>query len=256
MSIFRISLKNSFAYRGSVVFNIIGSICKIFIAIALWRYVYSYDVEKTNYMILYVILSNIISMFYSKNMCNEIGDKVANGTFAIELIRPVSFVFISYMKMVGQIIADIVMKGVPVIVCFLPLLIKRFSLIHYDATIIFLIVILLDHILFSVLYALIGFMAFVCLEVWPFERLMSDTIRFLSGSFLPLALFPKWLQIVTKFLPFSYLYNFPINLLLEEPSNLEIITSIIILCGWTVSLIIVFCLLFRRTVNMFVVQGG
>lgn len=256
MSVFKISLKNAFVYRGSVIFNIIGSICKIFIAIALWRYVYSYDTEKTNYMILYVILSNIISMFYSRNMCNEIGEKVANGTFAIELIRPVNFVFLSYMKMVGQIIADIAMKGFPAIVCFSPLIIKHFSLIHEESMVIFFVVILLDHILFSVLYALIGFMAFICMEVWPFERLMADTIRFLSGSFLPLTLFPKWLRTVANFLPFSYLYSFPIDLLLGQPSQSEITTNVMMLCGWIVALVIVFCLLFRRAVNAFVVQGG
>lgn len=165
MSIFKISLKNAFVYRGSVLFSIIGSICKIFIAIAFWRYIYSYDIEKTNYMVLYVILPNITSMFYNKNMCYEIGEKVANGMFAIELIRPVNFIYLGYMKMVGQIIADMVMKGIPVILCFLPLIIKHWALINYQSIIIFIFVILIAHFLFSILYALIGFMAFICIEV-------------------------------------------------------------------------------------------
>lgn len=73
---------------------------------------------------------------------------------------------------------------------------------------------------------------------------------------MPLALFPGWLQTVSKFLPFSYLYSFPINLLLGNVSSTEIVTNITIMCGWLLGWMGVFGLLFRRAVNAFVVQGG
>lgn len=256
MSIFRISLKNAFAYRGSVIFNIVGSVFQIFISIALWRYVYSYDPQMIDYMILYVVLSNIIGLVYNKGMSSEIGSKVTDGSFALELVRPVNFLYLGYMRMLGRIVADIAMKGLPLMVIFIPLTIVRWNMIHYQYFLFFVLVVLIGHFLFSVLFALIGFISFICFEIWPFERLMSDTIRFISGSFIPLALFPEWLQRLSCVLPFRYLYSFPIELLLGTISYGEIIRNLYIMVAWLAVLFLILVLLFRKAVNIFVVQGG
>lgn len=256
MSIFKISLKNAITYRGSVYFNSIGSVFNIFISIALWQYVYQYNSYMTDYMTLYVIFSNIIGMFYNKGMSFEIGSKVTNGSFAIELIRPVNFLYLGYMRMLGRIIADVLMKGVPIIILFIPFIINRCNQIHFENLFIFVIVVLLGHFLFTFLFALIGFISFICLEIWPFERLMSDTIRFISGSFLPLTLFPKWFQKVSDFLPFKYLYSFPIELMLGNIGTDLIRRNLMTMCFWIIVLVLIIALLFRKAVNMFVVQGG
>ncbi len=256
MSLIKISLKNSFAYRSSVLFNIIGSMFSIYISIALWKYVYSYDVSKMNYMVIYVILSNTIRLFYSDGIGGEIGRKVIDGTFALELIRPVNFVYLSYMRNVGRIIANVIMRGIPVILLFLPLIIRHGEIIQYHRIWLFIFAVLLGHFLYTILYALIGFMSFIFLEVWPFQRLLNDTIRFLSGSFIPLALFPDWLKRVATFFPFRFLYAFPIEILLGNLSANEIQTSILTLCIWITGLFALFILLYKRAVNLFVVQGG
>jgi len=256
LEMIKVTLKKAFNYRSSVIFNIIGSVFSILISMALWKYVYSYDVDKMNYMIIYVIISNIIGMFYSKAMIGEIGGKVFDGSFALELIRPVNFVYISYMRMLGDILANVIMRGLTVIAIFLPVIISRADLIRYEMLGLFVFTVMLGHFLFTVLFALLGYMAFICIEIWPFRRLMEDTIRFLSGSFIPLALFPEWLKEISMFLPFRFLYSLPIEILIGEISVMEIGNNIVIMGIWLVGLFGLFVLLFKRAVNSFVVQGG
>lgn len=253
---FLISYRSQFVYRGSVVSQIIGSVFRILLTMALWKYVYHYDHEMQKYMILYVIISNVISMFYSGSMGYEIGEKIADGSFAIELIRPVNFLWMNYWKMVGRICAGFVMRGVPVLVCFCPLVIMNRSYVSWKAFPIFCCAVLMGHILYELLYTLIGFIAFVCFEVWAFERLLEDTIRFLSGSFLPLALFPDWLKSVSVFLPFRFLFSFPIEILLGKIAAGEIWTNMVIMILWILGAGGVLALVYKKAVNIFVVQGG
>lgn len=253
---FLISYRSQFVYQGSVISQVVGSIFQILLTMALWGYVYHYDSEMQKYMILYVITSNVIRMFYSGDMSYEISSKIADGSLAIELIRPVNFIWLSYLKMLGRICAGFVMRGIPVIICFLPLIFENKDHIKWNAVPFFCCVVLMGHVLYALLYTLIGFIAFLCFEVWAFERLLDDTIRFLSGSFLPLALFPEWLRNISNFLPFRFLFSFPIEILLGNAGSEEILTNMLIMILWIMGAGALLTMVYKKAVNIFVVQGG
>ena len=253
---FLISYKSQFVYRGNVISWVFGSVFQILLTMALWRYVYHYDAEMQKYMILYVIVSNVIRMFYSGDMSYEISEKIADGSMAIELIRPVNFIWLSYLKMFGRICAGFVMRGIPVIICFIPLIFKNRDQINWHAVPFFVCAVLMGHVLYALLYTLIGFIAFLCFEVWAFERLLDDTIRFLSGSFLPLALFPDWLKNISVFLPFRFLFSFPIEILLGNTGNEVILTNMLLMVLWIMGAGALLAMIYKKAVNIFVVQGG
>ena len=181
MSFFIISLKSSFIYRSSVIFSIIGSLFSMLLTIALWTFVFQHDPEKIKYMITYAILSSIIGMCYSSGMSNAIAGKVTGGAFAIDLIRPVNFILMHYYQLLGGICSSFIMRGIPVIAVFTPLLIMNANFNSPLHILCAIIAIILGHFMYIILFSLIGFMAFVFLEIWPFNRLLDNTIRFLSG---------------------------------------------------------------------------
>jgi ABC-2 type transport system permease protein len=232
MSFFLTSFKNSFVYRSSVIFNIIGSVCWILISIALWTFVYQHNPDKISYMISYVILSNIIGMFYTNGMSSAIAGKVTSGAFAIDLIRPVNFISTQYFQLLGRTCSSLIMRGMPIIIIFMPLLSRNAGFNSPIYILCAVISVVLGHFLYIIIYSLIGFMAFTFLEIWPFNRLMDDTIRFLSGSFIPLALFPGWLGTLANLLPFRFMYSFPLQLLIGDVSTDSIISNFIILIIW------------------------
>ena len=81
------------------------------------------------------------------------------------------------------------------------------------------------------------FLSFYFYEIWPFKRLMNDTIRFFSGAFIPLSLFPKWLKGITDILPFRYLYSFPIEIILSRKENISLTNGFFSLLIWDVIMV-------------------
>ena len=78
-------------------------------------------------MITYALLSNIIRMFYSSGMSGAISGKVASGAFAIDLIRPVNFISMHYYQLLGGMCSSFIMRGIPVMAVFMPLLVTNAS---------------------------------------------------------------------------------------------------------------------------------
>lgn len=256
MDFFKIAFKNSFVYRSSIIFSVLGSIFNILLILALWVFVYQYDNGKISYMITYTILSNCIGLFYSNKIGYAIARQVISGDFALALIKPVNFLAMHYYQMLGNICSSFLMRGLSIIAIFMPLLIAN-AAFNSPAYILFaLIAVVLGHILYTILYALIGFMAFTFLEIWPFARLMDDTIRFLSGAFIPLALFPEWLGGIAEILPFRFMYSFPLQLLIGEITPQSIAFAFFIFIGWITILGTLLISIYNKAIARCTVQGG
>lgn len=250
---FWISFKNAFVYRSSVIFSILGSLFWVFVQIALWTYIYRGTEQMIEYMIAYVILANMIKIFYSKEMGNMIGGKVSSGNFVYDLLRPTHLITMSYQLLLGKLASNVLMQAVPQALILFPLIHRS---LHFANLLPFFIAVIIGHFLFVILYALVGFLAFVVIEIWPFGRLLEDTIRFVSGSVIPLALFPGWLQTLSAFLPFKYLFDFPLRLLLDDVSTAEVIHGLSISVVWLVALGSLLLFSYNSAINRCTVQGG
>ncbi len=256
MSLFWISFKKTFAYRSSVIFSVLGSIFNLLITMALWSYVYRFDDAKQKYMLTYVILSTLIDFCYHDGMCDSISKRITSGNFAIDLIRPVNFMLLHYWQLLGEICSIVLLRGVSVTIIFLPILIQNLKVKSGLYVLFAVIAILCGHFLYVLLYSMIGFLAFYYYEVWPFQRLMEDTIRFLSGSFIPLALFSGVLKKIVYALPFRFMFSFPIEILLGDQSLSQIGHNFSILAIWMVVFTIMLFCVMKRAVYKCVVQGG
>lgn len=256
MCFFFISFKKVLNYRSSVIFSILGSIISIYIQIALWRFVFRYDYEKTSYMVTYVILSNIINLFYSDGMCNIISEKIQKGTFATDLIRPINILKMYYFEVLGENCAFFLLRGIPIITIFFPIICRYINLSENLRIVYAIIAIICGHALYTILFSIIGLLSFTFIEIWSFSRIVKDTIRFLSGSFIPLAMYPKWLRKLSDVLPFKYLYSFPIEILIGKTNLITIVTNFINVFIWLSILIIILFVIYKKTINNVVIHGG
>lgn len=256
MSLFWISFKKTFAYRSSVIFSVLGSVFNLLITMALWTYVYRYDDAKQKYMLVYVILSTLIDFCYHDGMCDSISKRITSGNFAIDLIRPMNFMLFHYWQLLGEICSIILLRGGAICVIFLPILIQNLKVQSTLYVLFTVLAILCGHFLYILLYSMIGYLAFYYYEVWPFQRLMEDTIRFLSGSFIPLTLFSGVLKKIVDVLPFRFLFSFPIEILLGDQSLTQISHNFAIMAVWMVILTIMLICVMKRAVYKCVIQGG
>ena len=252
---FTISLKNSMVYRWSVLFSIFGSALYISISLMLWRYLYQGTPEMVSYMTRYTIVSSIIAMFYTRGIAYRIGEKVSSGDFVIDLIRPINFFSMSWQMEFADICTNFIMRGLPVILIYSPFLVINAG--YYNIPMV-LLAILLGHILFLLIYALLGFTAFILIEIWPFHRLLDDTIRLLAGGFIPLAILPGFIGTIARVLPFRFLYSFPLELLFgtADMNTTTTINNFFILSAWIFVFAILNILMYRLALQKAVVQGG
>jgi len=240
-------------YRWSALFSIIGSVLYIAIALMLWRFLYQDTPDMVSYMTKYTIVSNIIGMFYARGMAERIGGKVSSGAFVTDLIKPINIFTVSWQIELAGICSDFLLRGLPVILVYSPFLISNTGYYNIPAV---LISIILGHILFLLVYSLLGFLAFILIEIWPFVRLLDDTIRLLAGGFIPLAILPGFISSIASALPFRYLYSFPLELLFATVDMSKLIENYIILIIWICLFAMLNIFTYRLALRKAVVQGG
>lgn len=253
MKFFIISFKNSFAYRAAAVFAIISSVISVAIQICLWSYLYKEDPEMIAYMTKYVIFSKIVSMCYISSIAEVLQEKISKGTFAIDLIKPVNIFFELWGIELGHMSAGLLLKAVPLLVFYFPILISCNGQYNFWG---FGVALILGHILFFLLYALIGQLSFVLIEIWPMKRFLDDTIRLLAGSLVPLSILPSSIRNFAELLPFKYFYFFPIEILMNEAKRAQIQKGLVILLLWILLFSLLNYIVYKRNVRKLVVQGG
>ena len=254
MANFIISFKNSYVYRSNLLFGLISPFIKIFSQIALWSFLYQGNSSMITYMSGYVVLSSAIHVFYSGEIYYLISEKVSKGDYILELLRPCSFLLQKYQSALGVDCSRFLVKAMPILLIFSPVLYRSCSLSYLPAA---LLAIILAHFLFTILYALVGCISFVFVEPWAFRRVLEDTVRILSGSIIPLALFPDWAQSIMRFLPFQYLYDLPIRLFLGQITDQsEIIWQLFLSAAWVFTMSLLLLVVYRLAQRHCVTQGG
>lgn len=256
MAFFIVAFKSRIIYRNSALFAMAGSIMEIGIKLALWIYLYRDSREMTEYMIMYTVLSNVISLFYLNRIAQLIGDKITDGSITVDLMKPCPFLYANYMQCLGNLAADFLLKGLPIILFF------GFFLVRYADRIIVkqipaaLLAVVMGHFLYMLIFTVIGMSAMVFLEIWAIQRIIRDVIQFLSGSFIPLSLFPDVLFRINQFLPFRFLFSFPLELMLNERKLSEQIENFSVLSVWLIFFIFLVWWMERRLTAKLIIQGG
>ena len=240
-------------YRWSVIFSIAGSVLYIAISLMLWRFLYQDAPDMASYMTRYTIVSNIIGMFYARGIAYRIGGKVSSGEFVTDLIRPINIFFMSWQMELAGICSSFLLRGLPVVLFYSPFLVMNAGYYNIPAV---LLAIALGHILFLLIYALLGFSAFILIEIWPFGRLLDDTIRLLAGGFIPLAILPGFMRTIAYALPFRFLYSFPLELLFDTADMSQLFENFALVAIWIFVFAALNVLMYRLALRKAVVQGG
>jgi ABC-2 type transport system permease protein len=235
------------------LFSIIGSVLAIAINVMLWRYLYGHQQDMLAYMTKYTIIANIISMLYPRGISGKIGNRVYDGSFIIDLMRPVNFFAMVWQQELADICSRFILRGVAVILVYAPLLIQNAGYYNIPQVCI---AVVFGHVLFLLIYSLLGFSSFILIEIWPFGRFLDDTIRLLGGGFIPLAILPNGLRFIAEILPFKYVYSFPLKLLFNDLGERENLLNFAVLGIWIIIFSLLNLLMYRFALRKITVQGG
>jgi ABC-2 type transport system permease protein len=102
----------------------------------------------------------------------------------------------------------------------------------------------------------LGLITFWTTRVGALFQLYIVLELLLSGRLVPLTLFPGWVQTVAWFLPFRWTFYFPIETLVGDLSNAELLGGLVLQVFWTLVGIGVFSLVWRRAIRRYSAVGN
>jgi ABC-2 type transport system permease protein len=102
----------------------------------------------------------------------------------------------------------------------------------------------------------LGLICFWTTRVGALFQLYIVLELLLSGRLVPLTLFPEWVQTVAWFLPFRWTFYFPIQTLVGDLTNAELLGGLAMQVFWTVVGIGVFSLVWRYAIRRYTAVGN
>lgn len=99
----------------------------------------------------------------------------------------------------------------------------------------------------------IGLLAFWLEETWVVRVILRNLAVFLSGSVLPLELYPAWLRELLFYTPFPYLTWVPARMLAGEYPDVG--GAALVTIGWVVAGVLLCRLVWRRGIGLYSAAG-
>lgn len=206
-------------------------------------------------MLVYIIMSSVLSVLLITNVEKRIEQSVQKGTVATDMMKPVSLFGIYFAEDIGTIIALILQNILPILLIG-SLLIKVPKMTDLRDLPLFVLSVLLSFFINWFLAALFGMMAFSAVNIDALIQVKKHLIRLISGSIIPLWFFPDPIANVLKFLPFPYIYQLPLSIYIGRGTRAEIFTGMEIQLAWAVVLFLVFLFAQKQITRKVMVQGG
>jgi ABC-2 type transport system permease protein len=249
-------------YRAESLVWFIGGTILPLVMIALWLAAYrsvdhigTYTVQDmVNYYVLFLVLNTLLTPHLEWAM----GDSIRSGSFSIHLVRPLSY-------HLWQLAAEIAYKGVrivfvvPMLLLFLLLfgleMLGGFAL-RWEIAPILLASMVMSFLLNYCLKMCLGLLAFWVGQTAGIIESYAVVTMFLAGSIIPLDLMPANVERVTYFLPFRFLYFFPVQLLQGRLDLMSALSGLAMQAMWLVLAYVLMQWVFAAGVRRYGAYGG
>ena len=254
-----IGIKEHTAYINSVWATFLSKIVYLYMQFALWNALFSSNTGKDiplshDDTIRYIIMATIISSFMECDVIGWINQQIGSGDVANQLIRPVNYKAMIFSKHIGTSAVRIVLYTIPLSIAVTVFYHK--PLIFREQLMYGIISVLLAYLIQFLYSLIIGLMAFWLIVTWPLNMLLAAIYKLLSGSWIPVAMFPDLLSKINSFLPFRAIYSIPVTIITTSMDQADIMSAIGVQLIWLVILFIISELTWVIGKNKLVVQGG
>jgi len=255
----KIRIQTALAYRFNVISTILVQ-CLIMYAMSCF-WVAAYDGAGTvsgvsqRDMITYTTISVIMGNLLTMGVQDRIARSVWSGSVALDLLKPVSIYGIYLAEDIGDAIAALFQKAVPLALVGTLLfgVPKPASLLHF---ILFLFSFAIGYLINWILAALLGLCAFKTLKLGPLANVKGFIMKLLSGSIFPLWFFPEGVRRVLELLPFVNIYQLPLGIYIGQYTMEEIAFHTGLQLFWCAVLWLLFNVLQKKMAAAVLIQGG
>jgi ABC-2 type transport system permease protein len=232
-----LSLQSSLYYRGAFLLNLLSPGILLAGQLCLWISLYGTNPNALfgGYtradMLTYMLIGFCISNMFNWSSETEISRLVRSGEVVIRKIRPISFLEQSLADTVGRFIPQAVANIAISVLAFI-LFPNYFSIPSIGAIPLFLFSLALALILRILLVYCFGLLTFFTTSHLGIIWTRIAITDFFSGALIPIVLFPIWLQNVSFVLPFPFILQVPVAVLLGRPLAMPIWLTFFIQIAW------------------------
>ncbi|MFO7710210.1 MAG: ABC-2 family transporter protein [Candidatus Woesearchaeota archaeon] len=244
--------KEAIAYRAQMFFTVINTPLRFFVLVFIWSALYEMNgIDKIqgfslSMLISYFMINTFLTIFTYDDVHQFLEDKIRHGNFVVYMLKPVSVVWLQFIKKIAVRAFAMIVEILPVLGIFLIFFTDYFVL---GAVFPFMISALFAFIIAYLIFLIVGTLAFWFVNIRSFSWLVSLGIQFASGMLLPLDLFPQTAQRILAYLPFQYMSYTPTMIYLGRIDDL--ITAFLMQGFWILFLGILAAFLWRMAIKRF-----
>jgi ABC-2 type transport system permease protein len=211
----KITMANSLVYFWNFLSRNVFFIFIMFIYLMLWKNIYGQKGTtigglSLNAMIWYLVITELVTLSRT-DIHLQVNEDVRSGNIAYLLNKPYNYVIYCFSYFVGEIGIKLLTNGViGIAIGFIYAgSLKNFTIIHIPFILLSLI---LGCIINFFTYITLALTSFWFEDNTAFFWIYSKLIFTLGGMLMPIELFPKWLQNLSRYLPFAYVTYVPARL--------------------------------------------
>lgn len=234
----KIYMKTQLAWRADTIFNMIFTITKILFAYLLWGIIFQNKNMIGQFtfhgMLSYYIISSFLSQLeMSGGISSEIHDRIRNGTFSKYMVIPVGiekyFLAMEFGIVLFYFSFDLIAAVMWTFVFRI-----RFTLTGNPWIMLCAVIMIIFGMLFMAqLNYFLGLLTLKYQGIGTFLMIKNNLVALITGSIVPLALFPEIIVNVMRILPFYYVTYLPAMLLTGLCQSEALYGVLVILC-WCV----------------------
>ncbi len=208
--------------------------------------------HSLEYMLSYSVMSQVLIMVIPQWGSVGVAEDIRTGQIASDLLKPVNYYFMILSKRAGVSVFYLLIRGVPVLIAGIFLGLFRAQLDFFYVAL-GMISLFLSIVIANSLHFLVEATAFWLESHQGPKRLISVSLYFLSGAFIPVALFPPWAKAISSFLPFEYTLNTTVNILLGSSEPIQLLGLQFM---WFLILIFACLICLDRGIKKITLHGG
>lgn len=259
----KLNLKVFFQHKRAFFIMFFINLAVVFIYLKLFRSIYAYNDSQSikgyslEQMVWYFAATAFVNTCVHTFTDLSISRKILNGNLSVDLLKPVGIIKIELGHGLGIKIPAILIQFL--LPFFIYSLIIFPTFITVSSVMKFIILNVGGFTITFFTNYLIGLTAFYIKNNNSIIRLKGFLFNLAGGAFIPLDFFPNWANNIFDFLPFKYVYYWPIQFFLNSQNtkgNFMLCRIIFIQLFWSLLLFVLGKLLYNKLIKNYCAVGG
>ena len=261
LAVLRTNWIQALEYRANAIVGLVAIVSGLFIEYQIWDLIFKTKGVSTingftfNELIVFIYLSIVVGQLKSSwHTSTQMIRDIRNGDMNKYLIRPISYFAYNLMMFIGV------------------------NSLYYTAYTIMLIlfVIIFPGLLFTTIISACGFLLalvlsiylsyciyfmMICFSFW-FGEVRSLVISYnlamlvLSGQYIPIRFFPKWILNILNWTPIKYLVDFPVSIATGLLPQDQWLNNFLLAISWCIILSILCVLIYKKGIRNYEAYGS